>query len=372
MKKILFSTTSFDTINNGPALFVNLLYENLKNDDEVDLRVLTEDTSRSSGKIYKLGLKQTTFTKYIYQFLRVFKYHQKANKIRKEFNYDVIVYNNAFTGYLTALYAKVPVIVMVNDYNRLQRKTQKIKLNKSYFKNVILFYLEKIAAKKATTVIANSLYMKSMLLQLYQLDENKIEILIKGIDLSKYRFKLRENIDGVIKVLFVKADYRTGQLINVIKALKSLTNFKFQLIVIGPPQHEINNVKMILEESLLNYELYGFLKPEVVRTYFQKADILCMCPLREALGVANMEALASGLPVISSNVGGIPEVLDRGNCGWMVAPDKTNELQDALLECIVNKEKRIEKSLNGKEFVKKFDSKNLIKNFLNIVSVSNY
>ena len=89
---------------------------------------------------------------------------------------------------------------------------------------------------------------------------------------------------------------------------------------------------------------------------------------KEALGVANMEALASGLPVISTNVGGIPEVLDQGKCGWLVEPGDSKELAKAITECIKNNELRIQKSTHGYQYVQQFNSDNLITSFLDIVN----
>ena len=59
-------------------------------------------------------------------------------------------------------------------------------------------------------------------------------------------------------------------------------------------------------------------------------DIFCVPSHKEALGVANLEALSRGVPVISSNAGGIPEVLNYGKCGWMANPGDSEDLASVL------------------------------------------
>jgi colanic acid/amylovoran biosynthesis glycosyltransferase len=370
--KILFSTTSFDTIDNGPALFANLVYTNLLDSKDFDLRILTEDIiGNEKEQIINLDLQQSKYNIFFYQFIRVYRYHRQAIKIRKKFKFDIIVYNNAFTAFLSVIFLKVPVIVMINDYERLILKNENFSFKKSYFKNIVLSFLEKTAAKNSKIVIVNSEFMKIKISKAYNIESSKLNILIKGIDLSKYKFRLREKMSNNIQVLFVKADYKRGRLINVVNAIKSISRYNIKLVVIGPPKHELNNVREILDLSGISYELNGPMRPEKVRNYFNTCDIFCLPPIKEALGVANMEALASGLPVITSNVGGIPEVLDNGKCGWIIEPENSHQLKHALMECIENDKMRIAKSLYGKEFVTKFNSNDLIKNFTEILKMGN-
>ena len=79
----------------------------------------------------------------------------------------------------------------------------------------------------------------------------------------------------------------------------------------------------------------------------RKADIFCVPSTKEALGVANIEALALGCTVISTQVGGIPEVLDNGNNGWLVPPDNPKALANAIQTALSNPDLCAEKTKNG-------------------------
>lgn len=69
---------------------------------------------------------------------------------------------------------------------------------------------------------------------------------------------------------------------------------------------------------------------EDVQHLMAGADIFVMPSRNEALPMALIEAMGAGLPVVASEVGGIPEVVEDGRQGWLVAPDDPRALADAL------------------------------------------
>lgn len=60
-------------------------------------------------------------------------------------------------------------------------------------------------------------------------------------------------------------------------------------------------------------------------------DLFVLPSLSEALGIAAIEALASGLPVVASRVGGLPEVIVHGETGWLTPPGDAARLAEAIL-----------------------------------------
>ncbi len=77
-------------------------------------------------------------------------------------------------------------------------------------------------------------------------------------------------------------------------------------------------------------------------------DIFILPSLREGLGLSILEAMASGRPVIATNVGGIPEVVTDGVSGILVPPKNPEALQDAMVELLDDKEKQETMGFNGK------------------------
>jgi spore coat protein SA len=85
-----------------------------------------------------------------------------------------------------------------------------------------------------------------------------------------------------------------------------------------------------------NAHFVGYRSGEDLANEFRRADIFC-CPSvwQEPFGMVNVEAMACGIPVVASNVGGIPEALESGG-GILVPPDDAEALAEALVRLITN------------------------------------
>ena len=99
---------------------------------------------------------------------------------------------------------------------------------------------------------------------------------------------------------------------------------------------------------------------------YQNSDISVIPTLySEGTSLSCLEAMASGNCVISTNVGGLPNLIISGYNGILVNPDQ-KELYDALVEVIVNHERRISLQKNALEVVKVFSKKEWEKSWMKI------
>jgi glycosyltransferase involved in cell wall biosynthesis len=71
-----------------------------------------------------------------------------------------------------------------------------------------------------------------------------------------------------------------------------------------------------------------------VSAYLAAADIFVHTPVWEGLGVAVIEALAAGLPVVASRAGGIPEIITDRETGLLIPTQDSSALCNALLQCL--------------------------------------
>jgi glycosyltransferase involved in cell wall biosynthesis len=369
--KILLCTNAFENITNGPAKFANLVLQINEHYPQHQVRVLTEDVSESRltslNYVYKVRLNFPEVLRPFGQVLRMFAYYNRAKQIQKEYDYDVLVYINSFNGLWASWVSDKPTIGMINDDNNLSANFSNLNTQR-WTKKIVFKYLEKISTNYHKAIISNSDYLTQQIIKAYLPNPIKVYRLYKSIDLRNTTFQPHRDFKQPIRILFIKADYIRGGLKILASALKSLDSLTFELTVVGPNQRFAGDIYSIFKNTT-NTNIH-FLAEQPQSTIFnllRTQDIFCVPSLQEALGVTNIEALAFGISVVSTHAGGIPEVLDNGNNGWMAAPGNPQDLACALQACIQNAEQRLQKSINGRRFIERFSAPYMFKEFIRIL-----
>ncbi len=82
----------------------------------------------------------------------------------------------------------------------------------------------------------------------------------------------------------------------------------------------------INERGISNVHLPGFVRYSRLPLFYSIADVFVHPPINECWGVSVNEAMVCGLPVVATHVGGIPETVEQGETGYLVAPESPEEL----------------------------------------------
>ena len=94
-----------------------------------------------------------------------------------------------------------------------------------------------------------------------------------------------------------------------------------------------------------------------VHALLAAADVFCLASRNEGLPVALMEAYAVGLPVVTTSVGGLPEVVEDGGSGVLVDPDDPGALADAIVALAADEPRRRRLGCRAAELARRFDSR---------------
>ena len=197
--------------------------------------------------------------------------------------------------------------------------------------------------KEADKIIVVSNATKNYVLSLGA-DPAKIEVLHNGVDLD--RFKPLPEVKGEMrKKLGIAGDacavltvrrlvYKNGidtLLDSAEIAVKRNPNLVFVAVGKGPDFEEVQ--KRIVQLGMQNnFKLTGFVSDEDLPVYYNVADLFAL-PSKsgEGLPLVALEAMACGLPVMATNVGGTSEVLNE-KYGRLVPPNSPDSLAEAILD----------------------------------------
>ena len=196
---------------------------------------------------------------------------------------------------------------------------------------------------------------------------DKIYFIPNGVDIPESVQKVDRNI---LKLLFVGSLIpRKGVhiLIDAMARLKTKRNILLNIIGEGP---EKENLTRQVNENEQNGKIHflGNLAPEDVQKYMLERDCLILPSYMEGTPNVVKEAMACGLPVIATNVGGIPELVTHGEQGLLFEPGDVETLVKHINYILENPEKASEMGRKGRQFIieKGFTWKNTAKQYTEI------
>lgn len=373
--KILLCASTFQGITHGPAKFTNLVMKiNELYAGKHEVRVLTKDiTEEIPGSVYKFGIEYPRGIGVFWHYWDNVLYLKNVKRILKEYPADKIIFVDAVLGYWTAkkLGKEIDVFGLINDDEYIDNKFSDWAFTKQWFIKSKSRILERRAAIKFKKVIANSEFIKGKIIDKYQVNEPKTKRLYKSIDLQNFPARPFREIDKTqtIKILFVKNDFVRGGLFELIEALQHIQEYKFELRIIGPHVEEKQEILSKVSGKNLNAIFLGTQSQEEVLQELNNGDIFSVPSLREGLGVANIEALSVGIPVVTTDAGGIPEVLNQGKNGWISKAGDVSSLGAQLRNCILQKEETKNKVEQGMKYVyENFSHRKMIDKLLEIIN----
>ncbi len=220
-------------------------------------------------------------------------------------------------------------------------------------KNSALKLLATFTMRNADIITANSRYTHQVLKFIDDDCSDKIAVVPMGVDLVRFQPSRSSNFKDLLNaeyiVLSVGRLVKKKGLDNLIRAMAIVTRaFPSVKLVIGGSGPEEANLRQLVKEQNLNKNIIftGFISVEDLPTYYASADIFVLPSVEtksgdtEGLGVVLLEAMASGIAVIGSDIGGITDIISHGYNGLLAKPGDSDDIAEKIIELIADPQKR--------------------------------
>lgn len=172
--------------------------------------------------------------------------------------------------------------------------------------------------------------------------DSHIEVIVPGIEMpqelpdAQTRVQARErwgfSSDEFVIGHAAAFTHEKGQdvaLEAVLLLASRLTRARMLLVGDGPERSQPRMIELARQASGIA-QLPGFV--DDLEQFYAALDLYIMPSRSEAWGLTALRAMAYGLPVIASNVGGLPEAVEHGKGGWLVTPESPIALADAIVD----------------------------------------
>lgn len=390
--KILIATGIFPPDIGGPAAMIEELICSLVNNN-FKLRVITyaETGGRSelnygdkTVNVYKINRNRNIFFKYFFYLRRLLQLAKWADVI-----YVTDIYSAGYSAYLAKKILDKKYIIRFAGDSAWETAVSNNWTNDyivDFQKKVYDGKIEKIKNKRkkilinADKVIAVSNFMANIAKEI-GVKEDKIKMIYNSVDFMdklevnqnevddikfKYggnarfdlpktrrakiivtscRLTIWKGVDGIIKILP--------------ELMKKIGNVNFLVLGDGP---ELENLNRLAKEYNVskNVHFLGRIKHEETIKYFKAADLYILNSNYEGLSHALLDVMKREVPIIATNAGGNPELIEDGKDGLLINYNNGEELLNASVKILTNEQLAKDLFMSAKVKVKRFNWDNTV------------
>jgi glycosyltransferase involved in cell wall biosynthesis len=355
MVKVCFISPEYLPLSGGTGAYVYYLSNELMKRGNSAYIVTGYDESRDVkvNQQHHIFFLKTLKAPVVKSFLFAASASRKLNKIRGSFPVDITHVNLPLVpsfavprGFGKTLISTVhstwkgeAEAIKGEPYSRLN-SNEKFMVSFNWF----LRLFEEKMLERSNKIIAVSDFTRRELLQYYKVKEDKIRVIHNGVDVDKFKpatDKLKAKAELGFNpedkaILSVGRLYARKGLFTLIESMALVTGkFKNAKFIIAGKGLSNEMKKLVSYAAKLgvkdNIVFTGYFPDKKLPRLYQAADIFAFSTFYENLPFAVLEALSTGLPVVTTNVGGIPEMIEDGRNGFLVEPFNSRELADRIL-----------------------------------------
>ncbi|MBU1557862.1 glycosyltransferase [Patescibacteria group bacterium] len=379
-KKILIFSTTYHPFVGGAEVAVKEITDRLGEDFEFDMITLRFDKNLPSYEkignvgVYRVGFVSNSpnmsdlvkFPLKLNKFLYPFLSWWKAGDLYAEKKYDAVwAMMASFSGFGAVFFKlghlEVPYLLTLQEGDPIPEIKKKVKLVYPLFKKIF-------TKADRIQVISNYLgrWAKDM-------GGKNIEVIPNAVSVEQFsQLYPAEDLNELKKIWGSEGDefiITTSRLVkknaidDIIKALKYLPeNIKFIVLGDGPDWEDLEKLSEEMELRK-RVKFLGSIEQKEIPKYLKASDIFIRPSLSEGFGNSFIEAMASEIPVIATQEGGIADFifdekrnLDKETTGWAIDVRNPEQIAEAVKDILANPEKTAKVVARAKKMVtEKYD-----------------
>lgn len=210
---------------------------------------------------------------------------------------------------------------------------------------------------KADLIMVNSQFVKDTFVEA-GFDEKKIRVVYLGVRGDFSHLKTDYTVGDTIKLLFTGSfGFRKGgeYLLNALKILNE-RNISCELTIVGGTS---GAAELISQYALPNVRFVGMVPQDELRNYLRNTDIYIFPSLCEGCAQSGMEALAAGVPVISTRESGLP--ITHGKTGYIIPSKDSQAIVDSVISLANDNKVRTKIGIEAAEMMTRYTWENYAK-----------
>ncbi len=377
-KKIIIATGIFPPDIGGPATYsVFLANKILQNKGDVVVVTYADDIlpldSNFDFRVVRISREDFILRRYFNYFKAVFNLADKNS---------VVYAQDPVSSGLPAFFASFLrgskfILKIVGDYAWEQGRSRfgvsdsiEVFQKKRYGFFVSVFkFIERFVAKRANKIIVPSEFLKKIVL-MFGVPEERIFVIYNSfnedtkINCKKNKKAKKDVLVSVGRLVPWKG---FSELIKIMpELLKENKNFVLNIIGDGP---ERENLEKLIDKLKLKTKVFlmGKMSKDELFCEIKKSKIFLLNTSYEGFSHQILEVMKLGVPVITTNVGGNPEVIVNEKNGILVTLGDMETFKSEILRVNSSSSLRRELVKNAKNFLKMFDEENMVKDTLEIL-----
>ena len=304
-------------------------------------------------------------TKHIQKFLASEK---KFEKLIREFKPDVVFTDAKSSFGLKTIKLKIPLFVLLRGHHWSQIEFAKNTIYKNFLMKKIVDMRNDVAERvmaNATALLPICNYLVGIVKQHHP--HQSTGVFVEGIDSSNWKKTKGMKLEHPCVGLLQDANWwrKTREMLILEKVLQEMPEVNFYWA--GDGQYK-DKVLSVLEKHKNFHSLGSLQYPDQVRDFLSEIDVYALITGMDLAPLTLKEAQLMEKPVIATNVGGNPEMMEDKNTGYLVEEGNAFELKEKISTLLNNKELRIEMGRKGRKFIEEnFSLEASAKNFLKII-----